>query len=122
MLLDPPGFSLENYDGIGAYRTQENGFPVDASGSLITPAGGVVDFQNAVELFGKLSTAYEVDRCVAENWFNFILSRTVTEADRPALEAAYRAAGAGPTADLSVRAFLSQAVRTKAFRMRAPTL
>jgi hypothetical protein len=33
-LMDPLGLALENYDGIGAYRTQDNGHDVDASGNL----------------------------------------------------------------------------------------
>jgi hypothetical protein len=32
--LDPLGFSLENFDGIGAWRTKEPGGTVDASGQL----------------------------------------------------------------------------------------
>ena len=35
--LDPLGFGLENYDGVGAWREQEAGQPVDASGTL--PSG-----------------------------------------------------------------------------------
>ena len=121
-LFDPLGFAFENYDAIGAYRTQENGFDVDASGSLVTPAGGVVPFNNAVELMSALATAYEVDRCVAEKWFTFMLSRPPAEADRGSFEAAYRAAGAGPATEFSVRDFIAQAVQTKAFRMRSPSL
>lgn len=121
-LFDPLGFAFENYDAIGAYRTEENGLPVDASGTLVTPAGGVVDFTNAVELMTALSTAYEVDRCVAEQWLTFTLSRKLVDADQGSLEVAYRAAGAGPTADFSVRDFIVQTVQTKAFRLHAPSL
>jgi hypothetical protein len=32
--LDPLGFGLENYDPIGAWRTQDGGLPIDASGEL----------------------------------------------------------------------------------------
>lgn len=32
--IDPPGFLFENFDPIGAYRTLDNGYPVDASGDL----------------------------------------------------------------------------------------
>jgi uncharacterized protein DUF1592/uncharacterized protein DUF1588/uncharacterized protein DUF1587/uncharacterized protein DUF1595/uncharacterized protein DUF1585 len=43
--LDPLGFSLENFDGVGKYRAEEGGSPIDASGSMsngttvIGPAG-----------------------------------------------------------------------------------
>ena len=33
--LDPLGFSLENYDGVGKYRTNEGGSPIDASGCYV---------------------------------------------------------------------------------------
>ncbi len=32
--LDPLGFSLENYDGVGRFRAEEDGSPIDASGSM----------------------------------------------------------------------------------------
>jgi hypothetical protein len=32
--MDPLGFGLENYDGIGGWRTKDGKFPVDASGTL----------------------------------------------------------------------------------------
>ena len=34
--MDPIGFGFENFDGIGSWRDQENGQPVDASGQLYT--------------------------------------------------------------------------------------
>lgn len=33
-VMDPLGLSLENFDGVGAYRTEENGARIDASGEL----------------------------------------------------------------------------------------
>jgi mono/diheme cytochrome c family protein len=39
--MDPLGFALEHYDGIGAWRTGEAGSPVDSSGTL--PDGTRVD-------------------------------------------------------------------------------
>ncbi|MGH9629552.1 MAG: DUF1592 domain-containing protein, partial [Bryobacteraceae bacterium] len=33
-LMDPLGFSLENYDAVGRWRTVEGGEPIDASGAL----------------------------------------------------------------------------------------
>ena len=34
--MDPLGFGLENYDAIGRWRTEDGGFPIDASGQLIS--------------------------------------------------------------------------------------
>lgn len=33
-IIDPIGLSLENFDGLGGYRTNENGAPIDVSGEL----------------------------------------------------------------------------------------
>ena len=49
-LMDPVGFSLENYDAIGRWRTSDQDAPIDASGSL--PDGseftGVVGLKQAL--------------------------------------------------------------------------
>jgi hypothetical protein len=33
-LMDPTGFSLENFDAVGRWRTSEDGLPIDAAGGL----------------------------------------------------------------------------------------
>ena len=33
-MMDPVGFGLENYDGIGRFRTEDNGQPIDASAEI----------------------------------------------------------------------------------------
>jgi uncharacterized protein DUF1592/uncharacterized protein DUF1588/uncharacterized protein DUF1585/uncharacterized protein DUF1587/uncharacterized protein DUF1595 len=33
-LMDPAGFSLENFDAVGRWRTSEDGIPIDAAGGL----------------------------------------------------------------------------------------
>jgi Protein of unknown function (DUF1592)/Protein of unknown function (DUF1588)/Protein of unknown function (DUF1585) len=49
-VLDPLGFALENFDGVGAWRTREAGLPIDASGLLAdgTKVDGVVALHNAL--------------------------------------------------------------------------
>ena len=32
--MDPLGFGLENFDAVGAWRTKDGKFPIDASGKL----------------------------------------------------------------------------------------
>ena len=65
--LDPIGFALENFDAVGAWRTQEAGNPIDANGELSdgTHVNGVVELRKALlsrpEVFvttvtGKLMT------------------------------------------------------------------
>jgi mono/diheme cytochrome c family protein len=44
--MDPIGFSMENFDGIGRWRSKEDGAPIDASGTLFT--GAKLDGVNAL--------------------------------------------------------------------------
>jgi hypothetical protein len=46
-VIDPVGFSLENFDAVGAWRTRDSGFPVDPSGTIYdgTPVDGPVSLR-----------------------------------------------------------------------------
>ncbi len=35
--MDPIGFSLENFDAVGAWRTNDNGYKIEASGFEVRP-------------------------------------------------------------------------------------
>ncbi len=49
-IMDPLGFSLENFDATGKYRTREKAGPIDASGQLAdgTKVSGPVDLRRAL--------------------------------------------------------------------------
>jgi hypothetical protein len=82
--MDPIGFGLENYDAIGAWRTQEGKFPVDASGEL---AGGY-KFNGAAELKTVLkSRKGEFARCLAEKMLTYSLGRGLERSDKPTVDA-----------------------------------
>ena len=73
--IDGVGFAFENYDGVGAYRETDNGFPVDASGALQgTDVDGTVD--GAVELTRLLADSRQVEECVTTQWLRFARGRT----------------------------------------------
>jgi hypothetical protein len=80
VVINPLGYGLENYDAIGAFRTTDNGQPVDASGKIL---GTDVDgpFTGGVELSQKLAQSKTVATCVATNWFQYALGRDLTTAD-----------------------------------------
>ncbi len=88
-LMDPIGFSLENYDPIGQWRTHENGVELDATGGL--PDGleftGVVGLENGLlqrpELFAHAFT---------EKLMTFALGRGVEHQDAPAIRKIVREA------------------------------
>jgi mono/diheme cytochrome c family protein len=81
--MDPIGFGLENFDGIGAYRTTDHGAPVDAGGVLVSGE----KFKNAAELREILLTKKRTDfyRCLTEKMLTYALGRGLEYYDRPAV-------------------------------------
>ncbi|MBL9169188.1 MAG: DUF1592 domain-containing protein [Verrucomicrobiales bacterium] len=90
-LIDPPGFTLENYDAIGRWRTLEDGQPVDASGGL--PDGS--KFSGADELEkGLLRRPDLFVGAFTEKLMTFALGRGVGAQDAPAIRQIVRDAKA----------------------------
>lgn len=87
-LIDPLGFGFEHYDAIGRFRSEENGLPVDASGTLssIEDTTQLGDYDGAVELADKLLASADFQECVAHQWTTFALGREPGEADACAME------------------------------------
>jgi hypothetical protein len=69
--LDPLGFGLDDFDGIGKHRTEDGGLPIDASGVL--PDGRT--FVGAVELAGILAKDPRVYRCMVEKLYTYSAGR-----------------------------------------------
>jgi hypothetical protein len=88
--MDPIGFSLENFDGIGAWRDNDGGAAIDASGSL--PDG--TKFQGPSGLAQLLLTKHrnEFVETLAEKLMTYALGRGVELSDRPAIRAIVRKA------------------------------
>ncbi len=89
--LDPLGFGLENFDGIGAWRTQDNKKDIDSSGVL--PGGE--KFAGPAELRKVLiGKADMFRRCFAEKLLTFGLGRGLEYYDKCALDEVVSAAQA----------------------------
>ena len=84
-VIDPVGFTFENYDGLGLWRDTENGQPIDATGgvqisrdtAVVGPVTGVA------ELSQKLAGSRNVHDCVAKEFYRFALGRALMA--RPSL-------------------------------------
>jgi hypothetical protein len=88
-LMDPIGFSLENYDAVGRWRTTEGGVPVDAAGGL--PDGST--FTGAAGLRLALLRNPELFvTTTAEKLLTYALGRGVEESDAPAVRGIVSAA------------------------------
>ncbi len=69
-LTDPIGFGFENFDGVGLYRTMDNGHPIDASGQVVgMPGGG--EFNGPIELAQLLSKSDQAAECMVLSWFRY---------------------------------------------------
>ncbi len=77
--MDPLGFSLENYDAVGAWRTQDGKFPIDPSGAL--PDGR--SFKGTEDLIGILKTERNAfTEALTEKLLTYALGRGVERHDR----------------------------------------
>jgi hypothetical protein len=70
-LMDPIGFGLENYDAVGAYRTQDSGMTIDSGGQL--PGGG--QFSGATQLSSLIASDPRFPSCVTQKLYSYALGR-----------------------------------------------
>jgi hypothetical protein len=77
--MDILGFGLENYDGIGKWRTTDGKFPVDSSGTL--PGGKQFSTPSEMKaiLVGQMP---EFARCLVEKMLTYSLGRGLAASDR----------------------------------------
>jgi mono/diheme cytochrome c family protein len=81
--MDPLGFGLENFDAVGAWRTEDGKFPIDASGEL--PDGRT--FDGPGELKRMLSADREAfARGLTGKLLTYALGRGLERSDRHAVK------------------------------------
>jgi hypothetical protein len=81
--MDPLGFGLENFDGIGGWRTKDGDFDIDASGEL----SGGAKFNGPRELKTiLLARQDDFVHCLAEKMLTYALGRGVEYSDRCTVE------------------------------------
>ena len=92
-LMDPIGFGLENYDGVGTWRTKDGEFAIEPAGRL---ADGTA-FAGATELRQILLTSRREEflRCLASKLLTYALGRGLEYYDRCAVDEITRALGRG---------------------------
>jgi hypothetical protein len=113
--MNPLGYAFEHYDGIGSWRTEEGGSPIDAQGWIVGTQDINVDFDGAIELGEILGTSREVQECVATQWFRFGQKRLESEDDDctvQSLQQAFVESGA------NILELMVSVTTTDAFRFR----
>jgi len=116
--MDPIGFALENYNGIGKWRVTDAGRVIDASGKL--PDG--TEFEGLAGLRTLLLTKRRDDfiATVAARLLTYALGRGLEPYDQPAVRSIVReASGPDPNAPApSLEALIKAIVRSVPFQMR----
>jgi hypothetical protein len=79
-MMDPIGFAMENFDGIGKWRLTESGQKVDAGGVLVdgTKIASVTDLRQALVRYSP-----QFVRTLTEKLMTYGLGRGVESADMP---------------------------------------
>ncbi|MGI9294019.1 MAG: DUF1592 domain-containing protein [Pseudomonadales bacterium] len=80
-LMDPLGLTLEQYDGLGSFRTVENDTPIDVSGAL---DGN--EFVAASGLGDALSKHPQTPRCLVDKIYRAAVGRRMVAVERPFIE------------------------------------
>jgi hypothetical protein len=114
-MIDPAGLALENFDGVGAWRTRDGGTrgtPVDASGQLVdgTNINGVIELRQAL-----LRQPDTFVRTVTEKLMVYALGRGLTGTDMPAVRTVVREASRD---NYRFSSLILGIVRSVPFRMR----
>jgi Protein of unknown function (DUF1588)/Protein of unknown function (DUF1592)/Protein of unknown function (DUF1595)/Protein of unknown function (DUF1585)/Protein of unknown function (DUF1587) len=115
-VIDPMGDVFESYDAVGAYRTVENGVPIDSSGGIAgTPASDAL-FGNAIDMVNALATSPDVHECFVRQVYRSTVGRTETDADHCSIQS-YTTTFANKGLDL--RELLVAVTASPAFALRA---
>ena len=113
-LINEPGYAFEGYDGIGRIRTEDNGAPIDAAGTLIT-AEGDLTFDGGVDLATQLAQHPQAQRCYLTQWFRYASARQETDLDQCTLDGLHEAMLDG---GYDIREMLVNLTQTVSFRYR----
>jgi cytochrome c5 len=86
-IFEPIGLALENFDAVGAWRTQDEGGPIDAAGVLVdgTKVDGVASLRGVLERYSD-----QFVRVVAEKLLTYALGRGVEYDDMPMVRSIVR--------------------------------
>jgi cytochrome c551/c552 len=115
--MDPLGFALENFDAIGAWRTNDSGNPVDSTSAL----PGRAPFQGVAGLRNTLATDYKDQflRAVIERLLSYAIGRETDSIDMPTIRAITREAD---PRDYRWSAVIESIVKSTPFQMRRSEL
>ncbi|HTB11493.1 MAG TPA: DUF1592 domain-containing protein [Bryobacteraceae bacterium] len=111
--MDPIGFALENYNGIGQWRTKDGGSEIDASGKL--PDGTAFNGPSGLRKAMTSSKREEFAATVTEKLLTYALGRGLEYYDQPTVRAILRQCDQG---DYRMRDLIQAVAMSTPFQMR----
>ncbi|NUO52026.1 MAG: DUF1592 domain-containing protein [Polyangiaceae bacterium] len=78
--INVPGYALENFDAIGAWRDTDNGEPVDATGTFPLD-GAQASVSGPVDMIQQVAQSDAAGSCYLTQWYRYGFARQETEAD-----------------------------------------
>jgi hypothetical protein len=111
-IMDPIGFSLENFDLVGKWRQQDEKSPIDAAGELVdgTKLDGPASLRRAL-----LARSDAFVTVASEKLLTYAMGRATTAYDMPAVRTIVRAAGRN---DFRFSSLVLGVVKSEPFQMR----
>src|SRR5262249_34583865 len=76
-IINPLGFTLENFDAVGRFRTKEKDSQIDATGWYQTRQGKTVKVSGARELAAFLADSPEAQAAFVEQLFHHLVQQSV---------------------------------------------
>ncbi len=76
-MINPLGFTMENFDTVGRYRTDESNKPIDASGGYLRPDAEMATFKNAHDLGEFLANGDEAQSAFVERMFKDAIKQPI---------------------------------------------
>jgi hypothetical protein len=112
--LNPLGFALENFDGLGRLRSEDEGRAVDTSGAYPFVEGRL-DFAGARELMSLLAESQQAHRCYAAHLSEYGLAHVLGPEEESVVDALATASldGSASLADLVVELVMDPAFHTR---------
>ena len=76
-MINPLGFTLENFDAVGRYRSSEKDKPINTAGAYQNRHGQTAQFSGAGELAAYLAESEETHAAFVDQLFRFLIKQPI---------------------------------------------
>jgi hypothetical protein len=116
--MDPPGYSLDNFDRFGNYRETDNGGAVDSSGTVSIPFSTplpMLTFTSILDLAPQLAVSCPVAQCFAKLVMTDAFAVPLGSMNPFTTQEANHVANAFANSNFSIRELVKAIVETPSF-------